>query len=156
MYPYYCQQTGTCPFFPMGYPPQYPMPYMMNYGYPFAPGVEELEEEEHEHKHHRNEEDGEERLEEETIEDADDYRMAGPAVPPFAPGHPGPAVPPHVPVHPGPGQFTTPEGILRYVELYQPDIIRTMVSRGIPIAEARRIVRRIIAITLRFCREARY
>ena len=143
MFPYYCRR-GMCPFFPMGYP-QYPMPYMMNYGYPYPPFFEEIEEEhehehehEFEHEHHRDEEDVKEGLE----ENIDEYRMAGPAAPP-------------IPGQFGPGQFTNPEGILRYIELYQPDIIRSMVIRGIPAAEARRLVRRVIAITLRFCRLGR-
>lgn len=147
MFPYFCQHTGTCPFFPMGFPPLYPMPYMMSYGYP--PFFEEAEEEhEHEHKYHRDEEVSEEGLDENAEENIEEYRMAGPMGHQPAPGQfgPGPVVP---------GHFIDPAGILRYIETRQPDIFRTMVSRGIPPIEARRIIRRIIAITLRFCREGR-
>ena len=52
-----------------------------------------------------------------------------------------------------PGQFTgNPAEIMRLIELNQPDVMRAMMAGGIPYQNARRIVMRIIGITLRYCR----
>jgi hypothetical protein len=70
----------------------------------------------------------------------------------FYPGYPGY---PGFPGFPGfPGQFPTlrPAEIARLIEASDPEILRLMLSYRIPLAEARRLITRIVRETLRYCR----
>ena len=55
-----------------------------------------------------------------------------------------------------PGQFVNPDEILRFIEFNNPRIIAQMTSSGIPLPTARQIIRRIIRVSLRFCRPSTY
>jgi hypothetical protein len=98
---------------------------------------------------------------EEKAEENENRQEPGEMSPQFFPG--GPGFPgPGLPGGPGPGfpggpGFAGPfmpnaNQILRYIEVFEPEIIRTMRSFGMPLTTARQLTRRIIRTTLRFCR----